>query len=119
MEKTDLFSGINAGYEYQFRSRAKQSIGILLGIGVSTISITPESVNNYVTESNTAGAFTPSLGVVYSFESFQIGLFSGYDIIPGPIGENWVYKNSPWLGLGLGFTIFQKNKTSSTSTQTQ
>lgn len=117
--ETGFSLGINAGYEYQFRSRTKQSIGFLLGIGVSTIAITPESVNNYVDESSTAGAFTPSLGIVYSFESFQIGLFTGYDIIPGPLGENWVYRNSPWLGLGLGFTIFQKNKTTNASTQEQ
>lgn len=117
--ETGFSLGINAGYEYQFKSRTKQSIGVLLGIGVSTIAITPESLNDPEAESSTAGAFTPSLGFVYSFESFQIGLFSGYDIIPGPIGEKWVYRNSPWLGLGLGFTIFQKNKTTNTSTQTQ
>lgn len=111
--------GINAGYDYQFKSRIKQSIDVLFGIGISTVAITPESVSNYIDKATTIGAFSPSLGVVYSYESFQIGLFSGYDFIPGELGKKWVFRNKPWLGLGLGFIIFQKNKTTISGTQTQ
>lgn len=117
--ETGFSLGINAGYECQLKSRTNQSIGILLGIGVSTLPVTPETVNNYIDKSTTVGAFTPSLGLVYSYETFQFGLFSGYDIIPGNLGENWVYRNRPWLGIGLGFTIFQKNKTTSATSQEQ
>lgn len=111
--------GINAGYDYQFKSRIKQSIDVLFGIGISTVAISPESVSNYIDKSTTTGAFSPSLGIVYSYESFQIGVFSGYDIIPGELGKKWVFRNKPWLGLGLGFIIFQKNKATFSSIQTQ
>jgi hypothetical protein len=117
--ETGFSLGTNAGYEYQIKSRVKQSVGLLFGIGISTVGITPETVNNYIDKTTTVGALTPSLGLVYSYENFQIGVFSGYDIIPGELGKNWQYRNSPWLGLGLGFTIFQRNKTANSSNQTQ
>jgi hypothetical protein len=117
--ETGFSLGTSAGYEYQFKSRVKQSIGVLFGIGISTVGITPETVNNYIDKPTTVGAFTPSLGFVYSYENFQIGVFSGYDKIPGELGKNWQYRDSPWLGLGLGFTIFQKNKSADSKIQTQ
>lgn len=117
--ETGFSLGVNAGYEIQFQSRTKQSLGLLLGIGISTVNITPETVNNYIDKNTTTGAFTPSLGLVYSYESFQVGLFSGLDIIPGDLGQNWDYNNKPWLGVGLGFTIFQKNKTDNANKQKQ
>ncbi|HEY8366781.1 MAG TPA: hypothetical protein VIL57_06500 [Bacteroidia bacterium] len=107
---TGFSLGINAGYEYQFKSRVKQSIGILLGVGVSTVMVSPESTNSVINKSTTTGAFVPTLSLLYSYSHFQIGTFVGADFIPGEIGKNWVYRNSPWLGLGLGFTIFQRNK---------
>lgn len=117
--ETGFSLGVNAGYEFQFQSRNKQSIGLLLGVGLSAVNITPETVNNYINKSITTGAFTPSLGLVYTYESFQIGMFTGLDIIPGELGQNWDYKNKPWLGVGIGFTIFQKNKTDITTDQSQ
>jgi len=107
---TGFSLGINAGYEYQFKSRVKQSIGVLLGMGVSTVLVSPESTNSVINKSTTTGAFVPTLSLLYSYSHFQIGTFVGADFIPGEIGKNWVYRNSPWLGLGLGFTIFQRNK---------
>lgn len=107
---TGFSLGINAGYEYQFKSRVKQSIGLLIGIGVSTVLVSPESTNSVINKSTTTGAFVPTLSLIYSYSNFQIGTFVGADFIPGEIGKNWVYRNSPWLGLGLGFTIFQRNK---------
>jgi hypothetical protein len=117
--ETGFSLGVNAGYEFQFQSKNKQSIGFLLGVGISAVNITPETVNDYIDKSITTGAFTPSLALVYTYESFQIGVFTGLDIIPGELGQNWDYKNKPWLGLGLGFTIFQKNKTDTTTEQSQ
>ena len=117
--ETGFSLGTNAGYEYQIPGRSKKSLGVLIGVGISTVALTPETVNDYIDKDITVGAFTPSLGLIFSYENFQIGVFSGYDIIPGELGRNWQYSNSPWLGLGLGFTIFQKNKTANSTDQEQ
>lgn len=116
---TGFSLGINAGYEYQIKSRTRQSIGLLLGAGISTVQVTPETTNNSINKSTTTGAFVPTISIIYSYTNFQIGTFVGIDYIPGEIGKNWAYKNSPWLGLGLGFTIFQKNKSDISSKQQQ
>lgn len=113
--------GLNAGMEFNLRSRKQQAISILAGIAGSTVSVDSESTNNYIEEDKvtTSGAFTPSVGVVYAYERFQVGAFVGWDIIGGELGDNWIYNKKAWLGLGLGFTIFQKNKTESTGNQEQ
>ena len=108
--ETGFQLGSNVGCEYQFRSKIKHSIGMLAGVGISTIAVSPETTNNYIDVSNTVGALTPSLGAVYSYENYQLGLFVGFDIMGGEMGKNWQYTGSPWLGFGLGFSIFQKNK---------
>lgn len=113
--------GLNAGMEFNIRSRKQQSVSVLAGIAGSTVNIDSESTNNYIEgdKVTTSGAFTPSLGIVYAYERFQIGIFTGWDIIGGELGKNWIYNKKAWLGLGLGFMIFQKNKTDSTSKQEQ
>lgn len=112
--ETGFSLGVNAGYEYSFRSRKEQAIAFLAGFGVSTVEV-------YQTgeEPSTSGAFTPSLGVLYAFENFQIGVFTGIDVIGGSEGDSWRYNNKPWLGIGMGFTLFQKNKTNNDAEQTQ
>ena len=108
--------GVNAGFEHGFRGRKEQAIGGIIGVGGSTVQIEATDVSeNYELTSSTSGAFTLSAGLVYSYEQFQIGCFLGTDLIPGDLGKNWLYQGKPWLGLGLGFTIFQKNKTKASS----
>lgn len=117
--ETEFNLGINVGFERHIKSRVKQSIALLGGVGFSAIDISSETANNYTGEPTTVSAFTPSLGLVYSYESFQLGLFTGLDIIPGEHRKSWNYTNKPWLGVGLGFTIFQNNKTTNSEIQTQ
>jgi len=117
--ETGFTLGSNVGCEYQFRSRINQSIGLLAGVGISTISVSPETTNNYIDVSTTVGALTPSLGAIYSFDNYQVGLFVGFDFIDGEMGRNWQYTGSPWLGFGLGFSIFQKNKSEASVKQGQ
>lgn len=112
--ETGFTLGVNAGYEYSFRSRKEQAIAFLMGFGVSTVEVYQTGV-----EPSTSGAFTPSLGVLYAFENFQIGVFTGIDVIGGSEGDAWGYNNKPWLGIGMGFTLFQKNKTGNDSEQSQ
>lgn len=111
---TGFSLGVNAGVERSIASRKKQSIASVFGIGISTVEVEPFEVNNLISENSNEKAFTPSFGLIYTYENFQIGFFSGIDYLSGEMGSNWRYKNRPWFGFGLGFTIFQKNKTSGT-----
>jgi hypothetical protein len=112
--ETAFTLGVNAGYEYSFRGRKEQAIAGLVGFGISTVD-----VYNVGEEPSSSAAFTPSLGILYSYDMFQIGLFTGVDIIGGTEGASWNYNNKPWLGIGMGFTIFQKNKPNNDIEQSQ
>lgn len=112
--ETGFTLGVNAGYEYSFRSRKEQAIAFLTGFGVSTVE-----VSHLEGEPSTSGAFTPSLGVLYAYENFQVGLFLGKDFIGGSGGDSWGYNGKTWLGIGMGFTIFQQNKTNTDSKNNQ
>lgn len=111
--QTSFSMGVNAGWEHQLKRKHRQSYAILVGIAVTNVEVSPETTDNFINQSTTAGAFTPSIGAVYSYEQFQAGIFVGYDLIPGELGKKWIYGDSPWVGIGLGFSIFQKNKTAS------
>lgn len=60
--ETGFSLGVNAGYEFQFQSRNKQSIGLLLGVGLSAVNITPETVNNYI---NSTAYVVGANGLIY------------------------------------------------------
>lgn len=112
--------GVNFGYEYAIRSRKQQSISALGGVGISSVEISPETTNQFIDDKvQTSAAFTPSVGIVYTYEKFQAGLFIGMDKIAGELGKHWIYQKKPWIGVGLGFTIFQKNKTEAAENQNQ
>jgi hypothetical protein len=43
---------------------------------------------------------------VFEQDNFNIGLLLGWDRIPGVLGSHWAYNNRPWIGVGIGFSIF-------------
>ncbi len=111
---TDNFTlGTTAGYEIGFAGVKNYSLSILGGVGISAINVDSSTTHGYVKNSITASAFTVSAGVVYSYEKMQIGLFYGWDFMSGNLGNKWVYDAKPWLSVGIGFALFQKEKTSS------
>src|SRR5690606_22883222 len=90
-EYSEGFSlGVNAGYEYSFAGVKAQSISFLGGVAISTVSIDHKTTNGYLDlgETRVVGAFTPSIGIVYTYEKFQVGVFSGIDFIGGELGNS-------------------------------
>ncbi len=49
-----------------------------------------------------------SSGVAYEFDKFNIGVFFGRDRMFGkPEDKKWVYQNTTWWGVGLGYDLFK------------
>ena len=98
--------GIAAGYRIRLSKTSKQFLSLLTGISIGSTKITPESVTeDFMSETN-ASTLTPFLGVIYEYDNFEIGLFTGWDHLGGRIGKNWVYQGKTWIGIGLGYNIF-------------
>lgn len=89
------------------------SLSLMGGLSFSSIKVTPESTRNYITAESSQACITFNGGIVLEIEKFQISCFTGIDCMSGEIGEHWIYRNRPWLGIGFGYQIFsQKGKAS-------
>ncbi|RWY47955.1 hypothetical protein [Mucilaginibacter gilvus] len=106
----DISIGLSAGYKYS--PNKKYSHNILTGIALTSVSVTPTNTNKTVTTESNLAAITWHFGYLFQIDNFQIGAFTGIDYLAGEVGRNWDYKNKPWFGIGLGYSIF-KSKSSS------
>jgi hypothetical protein len=91
-----------------------QAIDYLFNIGITSINVDQKTVPGIVTESTNLSAFTLGAGIAYEFGKIQLGIFTGIDILTGDANRAYVYKNSPYLSIGLGFQIFSMKTAGST-----
>ncbi len=69
-----------------------------------------------LTSSTSAASFSPHLGFIFDYQSFQFGLYTGMDFLDGEPNKLWVYRNKPWMGIGIGYSLF-KTETKRTSNE--
>ncbi|MGV3460625.1 MAG: hypothetical protein ACO1N9_09260 [Flavobacterium sp.] len=128
--------GLSIGINKTFQSKTKQSISFLISPAITTAEVSttslrtlpatptvpptdpPTAETTQVTTSEQSAAFSLSYGIIYEFNAFQVGVFSGWDWIPNELGQNWKYQGKPWLGLALGISIFKSNTEGSGSSET-
>ena len=106
---TKFESGINLGVSLTYRLNRKVKevdTYVLTSFSTSQVNLDAENTNNFITSSQSAMALTPSLGLLFQFKNdLQIMLITGIDFLAGQIGREWVYRDKPFLGIGLGFNI--------------
>ncbi len=111
----DLEAGFNLGFALSYKLssdfRSETQSHWVLSIGTSQIKLTPESTNGKIENDLSAVAFSPSTGLIFQFNNkLQFITIIGWDFVPGKIGTEWVYKDKPFFGLGLGFSVFEIGK---------
>ncbi|MDQ0636779.1 hypothetical protein QF042_000344 [Pedobacter sp. W3I1] len=102
--------GISAGVKWQHVNTVYSASNLLGGISVGSVKVDKD---------NSASAISLSVGYMYQYDKFQIGLFTGLDFIDKSGTVNWGYQGKPWLGFAIGFSLFGENKTSASTDQTQ
>lgn len=105
--------GVSAGIKYNFNSRKDRSVSLLLNTSVSNVQIDSLNTKGFQKESTSSGAFTIATGLVFKQDDFNIGLFLGWDKVPGILGKNWAHYGKPWVGVGIGFSLFSISATPS------
>ncbi|MEQ1675651.1 MAG: hypothetical protein ABL876_03045 [Chitinophagaceae bacterium] len=98
--------GISAGIKFSFNSRKDRSLSFLANTSVSTVGVDSLNTKGFQKESTSSGAFTIATGLVFKQDDFNIGLFLGWDKVPGVLGRNWTHYGKPWIGVGIGFSLF-------------
>jgi hypothetical protein len=89
-------------------------LNILAGFSITTVPVDSATTQGHIMTSTNTSAFTWSLTTLYQRDNFQAGLFFGIDYLAGETGSKWVYKDKMWMGLGIGFSIFQSKKSTDT-----
>lgn len=107
--------GIGAGWSWQKQGRHQKSRNLIFSVGVSNVILDSlDFKRNSKNETfqpnvkNTA-AMTIAIGYFFQFDNFQVGAFTGIDMLPYQLGRYWVHKNKPWIGIGLGMSLFNRD----------
>jgi hypothetical protein len=107
----DFTIGTTFGVKYIRSDDAPVCISALLGMGVSSVSLDSFYTAGKIRTRQEVLAFTPSIGVMFEFGNAQVGLFSGIDFLSSSNINNdyYIYKNKPWISIGLGYAIFSSS----------
>lgn len=107
---SDVNIGVSAGHKFRPYRNENFAVNFLFGFSVTSVEVDQETTGDFVTTNTKAAAFTPNASIVFETKDFQIGAFIGVDILSGELGSNWLYQKKPWIGIGLGYGIFSKDK---------
>lgn len=104
----DITLGTTVGARKRLSSYADNYASILIGFGVSSVSLDSASTEGTIMQPVDRSALTPSLGFVLEFSSVQVGIFTGLDFISDNNQTNWRYQGKPWLSIGFGYSILSR-----------
>jgi hypothetical protein len=104
----DISVGTTFGPKFYFNKNRTTAFDVLVGFGLSTVSIDTFSSKAKLKNPVEILAFSPSLGLVLEFGSAQVGVFGGYDLISNKHERlyQWTYSGTPWFSFGIGFSKF-------------
>jgi hypothetical protein len=80
----------------------------LIYAGISSYKADESKIKEF-REDYTIATFSPALGWMWEKNNVQLGLLMGIDFPAGNLQQNWVYRNQPWFGLGVGIALFKIN----------
>ncbi len=84
------------------------TVGPILGVSVVTLN-SKNTLGEVLedTETLNKGLVSMGLGLTFTFNKFAGGVFYGWDYAVGEYSNNWFYNKRPWIGLGIGFSLFK------------
>lgn len=110
---TDFGVSVFLGRKYRVNHYRPHFISFGGGIGLSTIRINQKNTNAKLADNPLdVSAVTITYGTIWELGRVQAALLVGHDWINnsnnvGPAqGYNWIYQGKPWIGVGLGYSIF-------------
>lgn len=112
----NIFMGLSAGKTSFFhqekvgnKSNTWKFTGGLLFGGSSVVlnkSNTSKSTNPITDDTEiTKGLVNIGVGLAYSYNKINFGLFYGYDYAIGDDAGKWNYNKKPWLGVAIGYSL--------------
>ncbi len=102
----DVAFGTSAGARMRILDHRELFVSLLVGVALSSVSLTAENTADALTTTTDRAAFTWTTGAMIEANKFQLGVFIGQDRISQPKAANWAFQGKTWFGLGLGYALF-------------
>lgn len=106
----DFSDGVSVGttlsWTVHHNFRTNFTHNLLLYVGISSYTADSTKIKEVRNDYKIA-AFSPAVGWMWEKNSIQLSVLTGIDFPSGNIQKNWVYRNMPWFGLGIGVGLFK------------
>ena len=119
----DFTSEVNVGLSVARRftrgnTRIIDTYGFL-SLNLSSIPVDSANTHGFQKTKTNASAISPTIGMVINFKNSGLQLIGtiGMDFMAGELGRKWTYRNQPWIGIGVGFSIFKFGDKGTTTEQ--
>ena len=109
----DFTSEVNVGLSLAWRMTRGNTRTIdtyfFGSLNLSSIPVDSANTQGFQKTKTNASAISPAAGMVINFKNSGLQLITtiGVDFIAGELGRKWTYRNQPWIGIGVGFSIFK------------
>ena len=109
----DFTSEVNVGLSvaHRFTRGNTRTIDFygFLSLNLSSIPVDSANTQGFQKTKTNASAISPTIGMVINFKNSGLQLIGtiGMDFMAGELGRKWTYRNQPWIGIGVGFSIFK------------
>jgi len=103
----DFTVGSTFGVRRNLDREKQLGIDILIGMGLSSVSLDSFSTSGRLARPIDILAFTPALGLVAEIGNAQVGIFCGTDLLNSQNGVkyDWIYQGKIWWSFGIGYTL--------------
>ena len=91
---------------------------LLLYVGISSYTADESKIKEQ-REDYKIATFSPAIGWMWEKNGVQLSLLTGIDFPSGNLQKNWVYRNMPWFGMGIGVGLFKINNENKTENPKQ
>lgn len=113
----NIFAGVSFGRtSFWYRKKVDNKTNmykITLGafLGASSVELNSKNTSASIApltvdEKYTKGLASIGFGGTYSYNKINLGLFYGWDYAVGADSQKWNYNHKPWLGLAIGYSLF-------------
>jgi hypothetical protein len=109
---SDVSLGFSIGYKRKWRE--DWGINFLGGFGIASVEVDSSTTKGYAPTAANTSAVTAHFGSLLENNNFQFGVFVGFDFLTGEVGKKWIYKDKPWLGVAIGYTLFKTKSSDAT-----
>ncbi len=103
----DFTVGSTFGLRRNLDREKQLGVDLLIGMGLSSVSLDSFSTSGKLAKPLDVLAFTPALGLVAEIGNAQVGIFCSTDLLNSQNGVkyDWIYQGRLWWSFGIGYSL--------------